>query len=205
MIGWWSVLPSSLSVVPLRSLRQRVEEASALRLLRASAGTRTAAATTAPREELSTKSSTFLRVSAPWQVREELQSKWEIIIIVPFFISFISLFITFNRCQEKGKLSGWMTRLELLQTIEASCLTFYSFFFLVTAENGWRCCLINRDRKTPTDYIRNGILYITEKWVLRLFTSRVFTLKQVRDNLMAKRQYAARPVKTDRKYVYCNE
>lgn len=77
-------------------------------------------------------------------------------------------------------------------------------FFLVTAENGWRCCLINRDRKTPTDYIRNGILYITEKWVLRLFTSRVFTLKQVRDNLMAKRQYAARPVKTDRKYVYCN-
>ncbi|XP_075875436.1 GRAM domain-containing protein 4-like [Nelusetta ayraudi] len=29
-------------------------------------------------------------------------------------------------------------------------------------ENGWRCCLINRDRKTPTDYIRNGVLYITE-------------------------------------------
>lgn len=30
-------------------------------------------------------------------------------------------------------------------------------------ENGWRCCLINRDRKMPTDYIRNGILYVTEK------------------------------------------
>ncbi|XP_036962076.1 GRAM domain-containing protein 4-like isoform X2 [Acanthopagrus latus] len=29
-------------------------------------------------------------------------------------------------------------------------------------ENGWRCCLINRDRKTPTDYIRNGYLYVTE-------------------------------------------
>lgn len=33
-------------------------------------------------------------------------------------------------------------------------------------ENGWRCCLINRDRRTPTDYIRNGVLYVTEKWVL---------------------------------------
>lgn len=30
-------------------------------------------------------------------------------------------------------------------------------------ENGWRCCLINRDRRTPTDYIRNGVLYVTEK------------------------------------------
>lgn len=30
-------------------------------------------------------------------------------------------------------------------------------------ENGWRCCLINRDRKMPTDYIRNGVLYVTEK------------------------------------------
>uniref|UniRef100_H3CSP2 GRAM domain containing 4 n=1 Tax=Tetraodon nigroviridis TaxID=99883 RepID=H3CSP2_TETNG len=29
-------------------------------------------------------------------------------------------------------------------------------------ENGWRCCLINRDRRTPTDYIRNGVLYVTE-------------------------------------------
>lgn len=33
---------------------------------------------------------------------------------------------------------------------------------LPVCENGWRCCLINRDRKTPTDYIRNGILYVTE-------------------------------------------
>ncbi|XP_074489716.1 GRAM domain-containing protein 4-like [Sebastes fasciatus] len=33
---------------------------------------------------------------------------------------------------------------------------------LTVCENGWRCCLINRDKKTPTDYIRNGILYVTE-------------------------------------------
>ncbi|KAJ3612137.1 hypothetical protein NHX12_020414 [Muraenolepis orangiensis] len=29
---------------------------------------------------------------------------------------------------------------------------------LAVCENGWRCCLINRDRKMPTDYIRNGVL-----------------------------------------------
>ncbi|XP_039988361.1 GRAM domain-containing protein 4-like isoform X2 [Xiphias gladius] len=33
---------------------------------------------------------------------------------------------------------------------------------LTVCEHGWRCCLINRDRKTPTDYIRNGVLYVTE-------------------------------------------
>ncbi|XP_043979956.1 GRAM domain-containing protein 4-like [Gambusia affinis] len=33
---------------------------------------------------------------------------------------------------------------------------------LSVCENGWRCCLINRDRKTPTDYIRHGVLYVTE-------------------------------------------
>ncbi|XP_070686824.1 GRAM domain-containing protein 4-like [Pempheris klunzingeri] len=33
---------------------------------------------------------------------------------------------------------------------------------LTVCENGWRCCLINRDRKTPTDYIRHGVLYVTE-------------------------------------------
>ncbi|KAK1790012.1 hypothetical protein P4O66_002327 [Electrophorus voltai] len=33
---------------------------------------------------------------------------------------------------------------------------------LAVCENGWRCCLINRDRKMPTDYIRNGVLYVTE-------------------------------------------
>ncbi|XP_054590131.1 GRAM domain-containing protein 4 isoform X3 [Nothobranchius furzeri] len=33
---------------------------------------------------------------------------------------------------------------------------------LPVCENGWRCCLINRDRKTPTDYIRHGVLYVTE-------------------------------------------
>uniref|UniRef100_A0AAQ6A7E5 GRAM domain-containing protein n=1 Tax=Amphiprion ocellaris TaxID=80972 RepID=A0AAQ6A7E5_AMPOC len=32
-------------------------------------------------------------------------------------------------------------------------------------ENGWRCCLINRDRRTPTDYIRNGVLYVTENYL----------------------------------------
>uniref|UniRef100_G1SCW8 GRAM domain containing 4 n=1 Tax=Oryctolagus cuniculus TaxID=9986 RepID=G1SCW8_RABIT len=33
---------------------------------------------------------------------------------------------------------------------------------LAVCESGWRCCLINRDRKMPTDYIRNGVLYVTE-------------------------------------------
>lgn len=41
-------------------------------------------------------------------------------------------------------------------------LLFISFLSLV-CDNGWRCCLINRDRKMPTDYIRNGVLYVTEK------------------------------------------
>ncbi|XP_076877654.1 GRAM domain-containing protein 4 isoform X2 [Brachyhypopomus gauderio] len=36
---------------------------------------------------------------------------------------------------------------------------------LPVCENGWRCCLINRDRKMPTDYIRNGILYVTEHYL----------------------------------------
>lgn len=36
---------------------------------------------------------------------------------------------------------------------------------LTVCENGWRCCLINRDRRTPTDYIRNGILYVTENYL----------------------------------------
>ena len=36
----------------------------------------------------------------------------------------------------------------------------------LVCENGWRCCLINRDRKMPTDYIRNGVLFVTEKYVL---------------------------------------
>ncbi|XP_071314883.1 GRAM domain-containing protein 4-like [Trachinotus anak] len=36
---------------------------------------------------------------------------------------------------------------------------------LTVCENGWRCCLINRDRKTPTDYIRNGVLYVTENYL----------------------------------------
>ncbi|XP_068585004.1 GRAM domain-containing protein 4-like [Cebidichthys violaceus] len=36
---------------------------------------------------------------------------------------------------------------------------------LTVCDNGWRCCLINRDRKTPTDYIRNGYLYVTENYL----------------------------------------
>ncbi|KAK2842731.1 hypothetical protein Q5P01_012931 [Channa striata] len=36
---------------------------------------------------------------------------------------------------------------------------------LGVCDNGWRCCLINRDRKTPTDYIRNGVLYVTENYL----------------------------------------
>ncbi|TRY59250.1 hypothetical protein DNTS_026387 [Danionella cerebrum] len=36
---------------------------------------------------------------------------------------------------------------------------------LPICENGWRCCLINRDRKMPTDYIRNGLLYVTENYL----------------------------------------
>uniref|UniRef100_A0A672RS88 GRAM domain containing 4 n=1 Tax=Sinocyclocheilus grahami TaxID=75366 RepID=A0A672RS88_SINGR len=36
---------------------------------------------------------------------------------------------------------------------------------LPVCENGWRCCLINRDRKIPTDYIRNGMLYVTENYL----------------------------------------
>uniref|UniRef100_A0AAV2L4F6 GRAM domain-containing protein n=1 Tax=Knipowitschia caucasica TaxID=637954 RepID=A0AAV2L4F6_KNICA len=36
---------------------------------------------------------------------------------------------------------------------------------LTDCENGWRCCLINRDKKTPTDYIRNGVLFITENFL----------------------------------------
>ncbi|NP_001091321.1 GRAM domain-containing protein 4 [Xenopus laevis] len=36
---------------------------------------------------------------------------------------------------------------------------------LPACETGWRCCLINRDRKMPTDYIRNGILYVTENFL----------------------------------------
>ncbi|XP_061578242.1 GRAM domain-containing protein 4-like isoform X2 [Cololabis saira] len=33
---------------------------------------------------------------------------------------------------------------------------------LAGCEGGWRCCLINRDRRTPKEYIRHGILYATE-------------------------------------------
>uniref|UniRef100_A0A665UAX2 GRAM domain-containing protein 4-like n=1 Tax=Echeneis naucrates TaxID=173247 RepID=A0A665UAX2_ECHNA len=36
---------------------------------------------------------------------------------------------------------------------------------LTVCENGWRCCLINRDKKTPSDYIRNGVLYVTENYL----------------------------------------
>ncbi|XP_075284960.1 GRAM domain-containing protein 4-like isoform X2 [Opisthocomus hoazin] len=36
---------------------------------------------------------------------------------------------------------------------------------LAVCENGWRCCLINRGRKMPTDYFRNGVLYVTENYL----------------------------------------
>ncbi|XP_061628643.1 GRAM domain-containing protein 4-like isoform X2 [Phyllopteryx taeniolatus] len=36
---------------------------------------------------------------------------------------------------------------------------------LAVCENGWRCCLINRDKKTPADYIRNGVLYVTDNYL----------------------------------------
>eukprot|EP00070_Physeter_catodon_P040384 XP_028347278.1 GRAM domain-containing protein 4 [Physeter catodon] len=36
---------------------------------------------------------------------------------------------------------------------------------LAVCESGWRCCLINRDRKITTDYIRNGVLYVTENYL----------------------------------------
>ncbi|KAM4039509.1 GRAM domain-containing protein 4 isoform 1-T1 [Anomaloglossus baeobatrachus] len=36
---------------------------------------------------------------------------------------------------------------------------------LPACDTGWRCCLINRDRKMPTDYIRNGVLYVTENYL----------------------------------------
>uniref|UniRef100_H3AAD2 GRAM domain containing 4 n=1 Tax=Latimeria chalumnae TaxID=7897 RepID=H3AAD2_LATCH len=46
---------------------------------------------------------------------------------------------------------------------------FFILFFNKTpvsvCENGWRCCLINRDKKMPTDYIRNGVLYVTENYL----------------------------------------
>uniref|UniRef100_A0A7N6BXS4 GRAM domain containing 4 n=1 Tax=Anabas testudineus TaxID=64144 RepID=A0A7N6BXS4_ANATE len=36
---------------------------------------------------------------------------------------------------------------------------------LAECVNGWRCCLINRDKKTPSDYIRHGVLYVTENYL----------------------------------------
>uniref|UniRef100_A0A8C4N4W5 GRAM domain-containing protein n=1 Tax=Eptatretus burgeri TaxID=7764 RepID=A0A8C4N4W5_EPTBU len=36
---------------------------------------------------------------------------------------------------------------------------------LPACENGWRCCLINRDKKISTDYIRNGLLYVTDNFI----------------------------------------
>ncbi|XP_057693851.1 GRAM domain-containing protein 4-like [Corythoichthys intestinalis] len=36
---------------------------------------------------------------------------------------------------------------------------------LAVCVNGWRCCLINRGKKTPADYIRNGVLYVTNNYL----------------------------------------
>uniref|UniRef100_A0A8C1RBA8 GRAM domain containing 4a n=1 Tax=Cyprinus carpio TaxID=7962 RepID=A0A8C1RBA8_CYPCA len=46
---------------------------------------------------------------------------------------------------------------------------------LPVCENGWRCCLINRDRKMPTDYIRNGMLYVTENKMLATLSTLFYT------------------------------
>lgn len=60
-------------------------------------------------------------------------------------------------------------RMSINLCLSALSLVLQTKFFLFSVlcvsvcENGWRCCLINRDRKMPTDYIRNGVLYVTEK------------------------------------------
>ncbi|XP_077601085.1 GRAM domain-containing protein 4-like isoform X2 [Stigmatopora nigra] len=50
--------------------------------------------------------------------------------------------------------------------------TFHKVFNLPESEcplpvcmNGWHCCLLNRDKKTPADYIRNGVLYVTTNYL----------------------------------------
>lgn len=51
-----------------------------------------------------------------------------------------------------------------LEVAKSSLKIILSIYFLsLVCDSGWRCCLINRDRKMPTDYIRNGVLYVTEK------------------------------------------
>lgn len=70
----WARSFSLIGLLPVHhisSLQLGVGEVSAPQLLW-SAETRTAGDTTAPREELFTKSSTCRRVSAPWQVGEEI-------------------------------------------------------------------------------------------------------------------------------------
>lgn len=68
----WLVNPVFLPVHHHSFLQQGFGQMSALRRLW-SVGTRTAGGTTAPREEPFMKSSTCRRVSAPWQVGEEIQ------------------------------------------------------------------------------------------------------------------------------------
>lgn len=66
--------------------------------------------------------------------------------------------------------SLWTFHMYLLYLlIVKECLIWFT-----VCENGWRCCLINRDRKMPTDYIRNGVLYVTEKYACR---TAVFSIK----------------------------
>uniref|UniRef100_H2MYJ2 GRAM domain containing 4b n=1 Tax=Oryzias latipes TaxID=8090 RepID=H2MYJ2_ORYLA len=55
---------------------------------------------------------------------------------------------------------------------------------LAVCENGWRCYLINRDRKSPTEYIRHGVLYLTESSSSRSGSSKrnkVIKLKDITD------------------------
>uniref|UniRef100_A0A673HFW2 GRAM domain-containing protein 4-like n=1 Tax=Sinocyclocheilus rhinocerous TaxID=307959 RepID=A0A673HFW2_9TELE len=80
-----------------------------------------------------------------------------------------------RRVREKGTMSGsnTMTREEESGRAHSTKKGAFHEIFnlpeierpLPVCENGWRCCLINRDRKMPTDYIRNGMLYVTENYL----------------------------------------
>lgn len=74
----------------------------------------------------------------------------------------------FNLPETERPLPGALKK-GIVNSVSTWCLLFETYLkcslFCVdtVCENGWRCCLINRDRKIPTDYIRNGLLYVTEK------------------------------------------
>lgn len=111
------------------------------------------------------KSSTCRRVNARWRVGEGMESN-------PHFkprtecTGITKPFNYYDCCPAALKLF-WSLMFQSLFKAKKGLNCFAVFVFLCTVapvcENGWRCCLINRDRKTPTDYIRNGVLYVTEK------------------------------------------